>query len=39
VSFQDNNFGAGAAVAFLLFCLIIFLTVLQRRFIKEDLTK
>jgi multiple sugar transport system permease protein len=39
VSFQDSNFGAGAAVAFLLFCLIIFLTVLQRRFIKEDLTK
>jgi multiple sugar transport system permease protein len=39
VSFQASNFGAGAAVAFLLFCLIIFLTVLQRRFIKEDLTK
>jgi multiple sugar transport system permease protein len=39
ISFQDSNFGAGAAVAFLLFCLIIFLTVLQRRFIKEDLTK
>ena len=39
ISFQDSNFGAGAAVAFLLFCLIMFLTVLQRRFIKEDLTK
>jgi multiple sugar transport system permease protein len=39
VSFQDSNFGAGAAVAFLLFCLIIFLTLLQRRFVKEDLTK
>jgi multiple sugar transport system permease protein len=39
VSFQDSNFGAGAAVAFLLFCLIMFLTVLQRSFIKEDLTK
>jgi multiple sugar transport system permease protein len=39
VSFQDSNFGAGAAVAFLLFCLIMFLTVLQRTFIKEDLTK
>lgn len=39
ISFQDSNFGAGAAVAFLLFCLIIFLTALQRRFIKEDLTK
>jgi multiple sugar transport system permease protein len=39
VSFQDSAFGVGAAVAFLLFCLIVFLTVLQRRFIKEDLTK
>ncbi len=39
VSFQDSAFGEGAAVAFLLFCLIVFLTVLQRRFIKEDLTK
>jgi multiple sugar transport system permease protein len=39
VSFTDSAFGEGAAVAFLLFCLIIFLTVLQRSFIKEDLTK
>lgn len=39
VSFQDSAFGEGAAVAFLLFCLIVFLTVLQRRFIKEDLTQ
>lgn len=39
VSFQDSAFGEGAAVAFLLFCLIVFLTVLQRRFIKEDLTR
>jgi multiple sugar transport system permease protein len=39
VSFQDSAFGEGAAVAFLLFCLIVFLTVLQRRFINEDLTK
>jgi len=38
-AYQVSYFGAGAAVAFLLFCLIIFLTVLQRRFIKEDLTK
>jgi multiple sugar transport system permease protein len=39
VSFQDSSFGDGAAVAFLLFCLIVFLTVLQRRFVKEDLTQ
>ncbi len=39
VSFQDSAFGVGAAVAFLLFCLIVFLTVVQRRFVKEDLTK
>jgi multiple sugar transport system permease protein len=39
VSFQDSAFGVGAAVAFLLFCLIVFLTVLQRRFVKEDLTQ
>ena len=38
VSFLNSAFGQGAAVAFLLFCLIIFLTALQRRFIKEDLT-
>jgi multiple sugar transport system permease protein len=39
VSFQDSAFGMGAAVAFLLFCLIVFLTVLQRKFVKEDLTQ
>ena len=39
VSFQDSAFGVGAAVAFLLFCLIVFLTVLQRRFVREDLTQ
>ncbi len=39
ISSTDSAFGVGAAVAFLLFCLIVFLTVLQRRFIKEDLTK
>jgi multiple sugar transport system permease protein len=39
VSFQDNAFGMGCALAFLLFALIIVLTVLQRRFVKEDLTK
>jgi multiple sugar transport system permease protein len=39
VSFLDSSFGVGAAVAFLLFCLIVFLTTLQRRFVKEDLTK
>lgn len=39
VSFQDSAFGMGAAVAFLLFCLIVFLTTLQRRFVKEDLTR
>lgn len=39
VSFQDFEFGEGAAVAFLLFCLIVILTLLQRRFVKEDLTR
>lgn len=39
VSFLDSSFGMGSAVAFLLFCLIVFLTLLQRRFVKEDLTK
>lgn len=38
-SFQNNFFGQGAAVAFLLFALIVVLTVIQRRFVKEDLTK
>ncbi len=39
VSFQDNAFGQGAAIAFLLFTLIVILTVVQRRFVKEDLTR
>lgn len=39
ISFQDSAFGIGAAVAFLLFCLIVLLTVLQRKFVKEDLTQ
>lgn len=37
-SFQDGAFGVGAAIAFLLFVLIMVLTVIQRRLIKEDLT-
>jgi multiple sugar transport system permease protein len=39
VSFQNNQFGQGAAIAFLLFVLIVVLTLVQRRFVKEDLTK
>jgi len=39
VSFQDSAFGMGAAIAFLLFALIVLLTLLQRKFVKEDLTK
>jgi multiple sugar transport system permease protein len=39
VSFQDSGFGMGAAIGFLLFALIVFLTLLQRTFVKEDLTK
>jgi multiple sugar transport system permease protein len=39
VSFQDSGFGMGAAIAFLLFGFIVVLTVLQRKFVKEDLTK
>lgn len=39
VSFSDFAFGEGAAIAFLLFGLIVVLTLLQRRFVKEDLTK
>jgi len=39
VSFQDSSFGVGAAMAFLLFALIIVLTAVQRKFVKEDLTK
>lgn len=39
VSFQDSAFGEGAAIAFMLFLLIVGLTLIQRRFVKEDLTK
>jgi len=35
LSFQNSAFGTGAAMAFLLFMLIIVLTVIQRRFLKE----
>ena len=38
-SFQDSAFGMGCALAFLLFGLIVVLTLLQRKFVKEDLTK
>jgi multiple sugar transport system permease protein len=37
VSFRDSAFGTGAAIAFLLFLLIVVLTVLQRRFLPEDI--
>ncbi|HEY5304137.1 MAG TPA: sugar ABC transporter permease [Acidimicrobiales bacterium] len=39
VSFSDFAFGEGAAIAFMLFALIVVLTILQRKFVKEDLTK
>ncbi len=39
LSFQNSQFGQGAAIAFLLFVLIVILTLLQRRFVKEDLTR
>ena len=39
VSFSDYAFGEGAAIAFMLFALIVVLTLLQRKFVKEDLTK
>src|SRR5579871_1065308 len=39
VSFQNSQFGQGAAIAFLLFALIVVLTVIQRVFVKEDLTR
>src|ERR1035437_4080337 len=39
VSFSDFAFGEGAAIAFVLFGLIVVLTLLQRKFVKEDLTK
>ncbi|MEO8888794.1 MAG: sugar ABC transporter permease [Jatrophihabitantaceae bacterium] len=37
VSFRDSAFGTGAAIAFLLFLLIVVLTVLQRKFLPEDI--
>lgn len=39
VSFQNSEFGQGAAIAFLLFALIVTITLIQRKFVKEDLTK
>ena len=39
VSFNNFAFGEGASIAFILFAFIVLLTLLQRRFIKEDLTK
>ena len=39
VSFSDYAFGEGAAIAFMLFAFIVMLTLLQRKFVKEDLTK
>ncbi|MBW4029700.1 MAG: sugar ABC transporter permease [Acidobacteria bacterium] len=39
VSFSNFAFGEGAAIAFLLFGLIVVLTLVQRKFVKEDLTK
>jgi multiple sugar transport system permease protein len=35
-SFSNSDFGAGAAVAFLLFVLIVALTLIQRRLLPED---
>ncbi|WP_405727426.1 sugar ABC transporter permease [Streptomyces sp. NBC_01537] len=37
-SFQNNNFGVGAAIAFLLFGLIMVFSTAQRRLVKEDIT-
>jgi multiple sugar transport system permease protein len=37
-SFQNSNFGVGAAIAFLLFGLIMVFSTAQRRLIKEDIT-
>lgn len=37
VSFQNFDFGTGAAIAFLLFLLIVILTVLQRKLLPEDI--
>jgi multiple sugar transport system permease protein len=36
-SFSNSAFGVGAAVAFLLFLLIVVLTVLQRKVLPEDI--
>lgn len=36
-SFQNNHFGIGSAIAFLLFVLIMVLTLLQRRLIPEEI--
>ena len=36
-SFENSAFGIGAAVAFLLFVLIVVLTVLQRKLLPEDI--
>jgi multiple sugar transport system permease protein len=37
LSFQNSAFGVGAAIAFLLFLLIVVLSWLQRRFLPEDI--
>jgi len=39
VSFNNFAFGEGAAIAFILFAFIVLLTIVQRRFVREDLTK
>jgi multiple sugar transport system permease protein len=39
VSFSNFAFGEGAAIAFILFAFIVLVTLLQRKFVKEDLTK
>jgi multiple sugar transport system permease protein len=36
-SFNNSNFGVGAAISFLLFGLILILNALQRKFLREDL--
>ncbi|MDT4909275.1 MAG: multiple sugar transport system permease protein, partial [Pseudonocardiales bacterium] len=36
-SFNNNQFGVGSAIAFLLFALIMTLSTLQRRLVKEEL--
>lgn len=37
LSFQNSAFGTGAAIAFLIFLLIVALSTLQRRFLPEDI--